>query len=95
MSWPDSVTVAVNLSPSQFKRPHLLQDVTTALAVSRLPASSLELEITEGVLLANTEANLSLLSTLRSFGIRIAMDSFGSGYSSLSYLRQFPFDRIK
>ena len=95
MSWPDSVTVAVNLSPSQFKSAHLLQDVTTALAVSRLPASRLELEITEGVLLANTEANLSLLSTLRSFGIRITMDNFGSGYSSLSYLRKFRFDRIK
>jgi len=95
MSWPGSVTIAVNLSPSQFKSPHLLQDVITALAVSRLPASRLELEITEGVLLANTEATLSLLNTLRSFGIRIAMDDFGVGYSSLSYLRRFPFDRIK
>ncbi|MCL2716966.1 MAG: EAL domain-containing protein [Alphaproteobacteria bacterium] len=95
MSWPESVTIAVNLSPSQFKNPNLLQDVIRALAVSRLPASRLELEITEGVLLANTEATLSLLNTLRSFGIRIAMDDFGVGYSSLSYLRKFPFDRIK
>ena len=95
LSWPDSVTIAVNLSPSQFKSHHLLQDVITALAVSRLPANRLELEITEGVLLANTEANLSLLNTLRSLGIRIAMDDFGVGYSSLSYLRRFPFDRIK
>jgi len=95
MSWPGNITIAVNLSPAQFKSPYLLQDVINALAASKLPANRLELEITEGVLLANTESTLSVLETLRGFGIRIAMDDFGVGYSSLSYLSRFPFDRIK
>jgi diguanylate cyclase (GGDEF)-like protein len=93
--WPRQIKVAVNLSPVQFRTAKLLEAVTTALALANLPANRLELEITEGVLLAETEATLAILHQLRARGVRIAMDDFGTGYSSLSYLRSFPFDRIK
>ena len=66
-----------------------------ALRASGLPAHRLELEITESVLLQNSEATLSVLHELRGFGVRISLDDFGTGYSSLSYLRSFPFDKIK
>ncbi len=69
--------------------------VISALAAAGLPADRLELEITETVLLQNTEATLATLHQLRALGVRIAMDDFGTGYSSLSYLRKFPFDKIK
>jgi diguanylate cyclase (GGDEF)-like protein len=95
MTWPAHVKVAVNLSPVQFKSRNLVQAVLTALAYSRLPATRLELEITESVLLGETEANLAVLHQLRSLGVHISMDDFGTGYSSLSYLRSFPFDKIK
>jgi diguanylate cyclase (GGDEF)-like protein len=94
-TWPASIKVAVNLSPAQFKSKRLLESVITALAVSKLPANRLELEITEGVLLDDHDTTLAILHQLRSFGVRIAMDDFGTGYSSLSYLRSFPFDKIK
>ncbi len=93
--WPDSVIVAVNLSAVQFGSRSLVQDVLSALAEAGLPARRLELEITESVLLDDTEQNLQLLHALRQHGVRISMDDFGTGYSSLSYLRRFPFDRIK
>ncbi|HLH92746.1 MAG TPA: EAL domain-containing protein [Xanthobacteraceae bacterium] len=94
-SWPESVRVAVNLSPAQFKSRSVVQSVINALAVSGLDATRLELEITESVLLHDNEATLATLHQLRSFGIKISMDDFGTGYSSLSYLRSFPFDKIK
>jgi diguanylate cyclase (GGDEF)-like protein len=93
--WPDHITVAVNLSPVQFKDKKLLQTVITALAVSKLPANRLELEITESVLLNESESTLATMNQLHALGVRIAMDDFGTGYSSLSYLRSFPFDKIK
>ncbi|WP_441518743.1 putative bifunctional diguanylate cyclase/phosphodiesterase [Bradyrhizobium sp. 2TAF24] len=93
--WPSDVKVAVNLSPVQFKSRNLVAAVVAALAHSRLPAHRLELEITESVLLAETDANLQTLHQLRGLGVRISMDDFGTGYSSLSYLRSFPFDKIK
>ncbi|MGJ4997851.1 putative bifunctional diguanylate cyclase/phosphodiesterase [Bradyrhizobium sp. HKCCYLS3077] len=93
--WPDGVAVAVNLSPVQFRSRHLVQVVVQALAQSGLAPERLELEITESILLAETEANLATLHQLRQLGIRISMDDFGTGYSSLSYLRSFPFDKIK
>jgi EAL domain-containing protein (putative c-di-GMP-specific phosphodiesterase class I) len=71
------------------------QVVISALANSGLPPKRLELEITESVFLAETEANLAILHQLRELGVSIAMDDFGTGYSSLSYLRSFPFDKIK
>ena len=94
-TWPDDVDVAVNLSPVQFKSPNLIASVTEALAVSGLDARRLELEITESVLLQNSEATLTTLHELRAMGVRISLDDFGTGYSSLSYLRSFPFDKIK
>ena len=94
-SWSREVRVAVNLSPVQFKNSNLVQSVISALAASGLAPERLELEITESVLLQDSEATLAALHKLRSFGVKISMDDFGTGYSSLSYLRSFPFDKIK
>ncbi len=94
-AWPDDVTVSVNISPAQFRNPGLVQAVIVALADSGLSPRRLELEITETVLLEDSEATLSTLHRLRDLGVKIAMDDFGTGYSSLSYLQSFPFDRIK
>ncbi len=93
--WPDNITLAVNLSPVQFRGAKLVTIVTSALAHSGLPAGRLELEITEGALLDNTDAVLSVLNALRELGVSISMDDFGTGYSSLSYLQKFPFTKIK
>ena len=94
MTWPGQLSVAVNLSPAQFQS-GLVDTVKAALASSGLPAGRLELEITESVMLRETDATMAILHELRLLGIRIAMDDFGTGYSSLSYLRSFPFDKIK
>jgi EAL domain-containing protein (putative c-di-GMP-specific phosphodiesterase class I) len=94
-TWSREVRVAVNLSPVQFKNSNLVQSVISALAASGLAPGRLELEITESVLLQDSEATLAALHKLRSFGVKISMDDFGTGYSSLSYLRSFPFDKIK
>ena len=93
--WPADVKVAVNLSPVQFRSRNLVQVVISALAHSGLSPTRLELEITESLFLAETEANLAILHQLRELGVSISMDDFGTGYSSLSYLRSFPFDKIK
>jgi len=93
--WPKHVTIAVNLSPAQFKSRNLVPTVINALATSGLAAGRLELEITELVLLQESEGAFAVLHQLRGLGIRIAMDDFGTGYSSLGYLRSFPFDKIK
>jgi diguanylate cyclase (GGDEF)-like protein len=95
LAWPSSVNVAVNLSPIQFQRGKLVETVFSALAASGLKPSRLELEITESVLLGNTERNVMTLRQLRELGVRVSMDDFGTGFSSLSYLRNFPFDKIK
>ena len=93
--WPANLRIAVNLSPVQFSAPDLVNVVVHALAASGIPASRLELEITEAMLLGNSQSNLTALSQLRSLGVQIVMDDFGSGYSSLNYLRNFHFDKIK
>jgi diguanylate cyclase (GGDEF)-like protein len=93
--WPTDLKIAVNLSPVQFRSPGLVQVVISALAASGLAADRLELEITETVLLDDSEATLAVLFQLRELGVRIVMDDFGTGYSSLSYLQSFPFDKIK
>jgi EAL domain-containing protein (putative c-di-GMP-specific phosphodiesterase class I) len=95
MRWPPNVKVAVNLSPVQFRGRGLVQAVVGALAHSGLAPGRLELEITESVLLSETEVNLATLHQLREIGAHISLDDFGTGYSSLSYLRSFPFDKIK
>nr|WP_314872044.1 EAL domain-containing protein [uncultured Pseudomonas sp.] len=94
-TWGTDQVVSVNLSPVQFKNANLLHIVTLALADSGLPAQRLELEITESVLLGNSEENVSTLRALKALGASISLDDFGTGYSSLGYLRSFPFDRIK
>jgi predicted signal transduction protein with EAL and GGDEF domain len=94
-TWPDDITVAVNVSPVQFKEQTLVLMVIGALAESGLPAHRLEIEITEAVLMCDNETILEILHQLGDMGVRIAMDDFGIGYSSLSYLRSFPFDKIK
>ena len=86
--------MAINLSPLQIKR-DLIEVVLQALAASGLPPERLELEITESVLLQDSQNTLATLHQLRQLGVRIAMDDFGTGYCSLSYLRSFPFDKIK
>ena len=93
--WPDDIKLAVNVSPVQFKSSTLPLKIVAALAASGLPASRLELEITEAVLIRDDEAALAILHQLRDIGVRIALDDFGTGYSSLSYLQRFPFDKIK
>jgi diguanylate cyclase (GGDEF)-like protein len=95
LSWPDSLTVAVNLSPAQFAAGSISAIVASALRETGLAPHRLELEITETLLLGNSEAIMTELQTLKSMGVAIVMDDFGTGYSSLSYLWRFPFDKIK
>jgi len=94
-SWPEHLTVAVNLSPAQFESGSIEYAVAEALQSSGLKPHRLELEITESLLLGNTEANMATLKKLKAMGVSIVMDDFGTGYSSLSYLWKFPFDKIK
>ena len=94
-TWPSDIKLAVNVSPVQFKSGTLALRIMAALAASGLPASRLELEITEAVLIRDDETALAILHQLRAIGVRIALDDFGTGYSSLSYLQRFPFDKIK
>ncbi|NRO99533.1 EAL domain-containing protein [Paraburkholderia sp. NMBU_R16] len=93
--WAESIRVAVNLSPVQFHRSDLVAAVRRALNESGLSPHRLELEVTESLMLENTDEVLMTLHQLRALGVSIAMDDFGTGYSSLSYLTMFPFDRIK
>ncbi|HEX4411028.1 MAG TPA: EAL domain-containing protein [Xanthobacteraceae bacterium] len=93
--WPPHIHIAVNLSSVQFKSGSLVSTVINAMAASGLAPNRLELEITESVLLLDSEATLTTLHQLRDLGVSISMDDFGTGYSSLSYLRKFPFDKIK
>jgi EAL domain-containing protein (putative c-di-GMP-specific phosphodiesterase class I) len=85
----------VNLSSVQFRDRKLVETVKDALELTGLPARQLELEITETVLLQESEATLGTLHQLRSLGVRISLDDFGTGYSSMSYLRSFPFDNSR
>jgi diguanylate cyclase (GGDEF)-like protein len=93
--WPDDIKVAVNLSPVQFRNKNLVPVVTSALANSGISPNRLELEITETVMLQNTDSTLAVLHMLQGVGVLISMDDFGTGYSSLNYLRSFPFNKIK
>ncbi|HQS96373.1 EAL domain-containing protein [Novosphingobium sp. 17-62-19] len=93
--WPGDISVAVNISPRQLVADGLATCIAQALAQTGLPASRLELEITESVFIGNVERTLKILHSLQLLGVRVALDDFGTGYSSLSYLRSFPFDKIK
>jgi diguanylate cyclase (GGDEF)-like protein/PAS domain S-box-containing protein len=94
-SWPKPLQIAVNLSPAQFVHGDLVALVHSILLETGLAPDRLELEITEGVLIEDFERGLALLRRLKALGVRISMDDFGSGYSSLNYLQAFPFDKIK
>jgi diguanylate cyclase (GGDEF)-like protein/PAS domain S-box-containing protein len=94
-NWPSHITVAVNLSPIQFKSPALPTIVRMILSETDLPATRLELEITEGVFLSNDEHVHEMIGSLKAIGLKLALDDFGTGYSSLSYLQRVPFDKIK
>ena len=93
--WPGPYHVAVNLSPAQLENRDLTGMVVAALAASGLAAARLELEITEAVLLRDSQRTLDLLHQLRGMGVQVALDDFGTGYSSLGYLRSFPLDKLK
>jgi len=93
--WPKSVKVAVNLSPVQFRDRGLALQVVSALAKSGLPAQRLELEVTERLLLEDSDGTLTVMEQLKNLGVSISLDDFGTGYSSLNYLRKFPFQKIK
>lgn len=94
-AWPVEISVAVNLSSVQFTDSSLDGDVVEALARSSFAPERLELEVTESIILQDTELTLQILRDFKALGIRIAMDDFGTGYSSLAYLQKFPFDKIK
>lgn len=94
-SWPQSLTIAVNLSPVQFLHGDLPSLVHTILLETGLAPNRLELEVTESVLIGDYNRAVSILRRLKALGVQIAMDDFGTGYSSLSYLQLFPFDKIK
>jgi len=93
--WPESIRIAVNISPIQFRNADLVLDVFQALEASGLAPDRLELEITESVFLEMNATTISNFRELRALGVRIALDDFGTGYSSLSYLIRFPVDKIK
>ena len=94
-AWPGLDSMAVNVSPVQFRRPGFVDLVQSALQQANLEPHRLEVEITEGVLLHETHETLAILLRLRKMGVAIAMDDFGTGYSSLAYLQKFRFDKIK
>jgi len=93
--WPGEIGVAVNFSPVQFQSRSLVSQIASALRQSGLSPRRFEVEITESVLIKDTDATLATLRALKAQGVRIAMDDFGTGYSSLSYLQTFPFDKVK
>ncbi|MCU9948886.1 EAL domain-containing protein [Pseudomonas sp. PDM13] len=95
MQWPQHLVVSVNVSPAQFTRSNIVEDVREALKLSSLPAERLELEITENVMLNDIEGALTTMHALKELGVKLNMDDFGTGYSSLGYLRTYPFDSIK
>jgi EAL domain-containing protein (putative c-di-GMP-specific phosphodiesterase class I) len=95
MAWPDLTTVAVNVSPLQFRRSDFVELVERTLADTGFDPARLELELTESVLLANADTAEGAMLRLKALGVRIALDDFGTGYSSLHYLRRFPFDKLK
>jgi diguanylate cyclase (GGDEF)-like protein len=99
MAWLDQglrqVSMAVNLSPRQFADENLLQDIDDALALSIMPPTLLQLEVTESMVMQNVARAIMVLNAIRSRGIRLAIDDFGTGYSSMSLMKQFPIDTLK
>jgi EAL domain-containing protein (putative c-di-GMP-specific phosphodiesterase class I) len=94
MMWPN-LTIAVNVSPLQFRRADFVEVVERTLAETNFDPSRLELEVTESTLIGNVESAQAAMLKLKALGVKLALDDFGTGYSSLQYLRRFPFDRLK
>ena len=94
-SWPEPITVALNISPKQIILPALPNMVSEALARYRLPGNRIELEVTEGVFLGDNGSTLDVLKRLRALGVGIALDDFGTGYSSIGYLNKAVFHKLK
>ena len=94
-NWPDHVRIAVNLSPIQFNDPAVVDAIAKAIDESGVKPAQVELEITEGVFLADSDHTEDTFSRLKKLGVRLALDDFGTGYSSLGYLKKAPFDKIK
>jgi diguanylate cyclase (GGDEF)-like protein len=93
--WPDHVRIAVNLSPIQFNSPGIVDSIAEILDKSKINPGQVELEITEGVFLADGDSTDETFTKLKNLGVRLALDDFGTGYSSLGYLKKAPFDKIK
>ena len=93
--WPGHLKIAVNISPIQFRDPHLAERILKLLAECNFPASRLEVEITESSFLEDRESALTIVESLKNMGVTISLDDFGTGYASLSQLHSLPFDRIK
>ena len=95
LKWPRDIGVAVNLSPLQFTRIDVVDLIRRALTSTQLSAHRLEIEITESTLLQNTKATTLALQKIQSLGVKVSLDDFGTGHSSLSYLHSFPLNKIK
>ena len=94
-NWPEQMAVSINLSPSQMRSSGLISVIVNAIAANRIDPARVCFEITETVLMQDSDANIETLHKLREIGVQIALDDFGTGYSSLNYLRSFPFSKIK
>jgi EAL domain-containing protein (putative c-di-GMP-specific phosphodiesterase class I) len=94
-TWPEDVRVAVNVSAIQFRRGAIVSSIKRALAATGLAPDRLEVEITESVLIQDQDVAFTILEDLRRIGVRISLDDFGTNYSSLSYLKRFPFQKVK
>jgi diguanylate cyclase (GGDEF)-like protein len=94
-NWPQHLQIAVNLSPVQFESDAIVSDIASALAETRLEPERLEIEVTEGVLMRDSPVIRERLGALQALGVRVVLDDFGTGFSSLGYLWQFPFDKLK
>jgi diguanylate cyclase (GGDEF)-like protein/PAS domain S-box-containing protein len=94
-SWDEPFSIAINLSPIQLRSPNLLPTIVNALGETGIDPNRVEFEITESVLLHDSEANIQVLNRMHQLGLKIALDDFGTGYASLNYLLTFPFDKIK
>jgi diguanylate cyclase (GGDEF)-like protein/PAS domain S-box-containing protein len=95
VSWDEPYSIAINLSPIQLRSPNLLPTIVNALAETGIDPGRVEFEITESVLMHDSEANIQVLNRMHQLGLKIALDDFGTGYASLNYLLTFPFDKIK
>jgi EAL domain-containing protein (putative c-di-GMP-specific phosphodiesterase class I) len=94
-NWPSTICIAVNVAPQQLSRPHFAESVLGILSETGFPARRLEIEITESALIGNLEQTQAAVTSLKNQGVRLALDDFGAGHSSLHHLRSLPFDRLK